>query len=108
MNISFKDAKLEALCNTERLQQQALGAAARRLRTRLAELAAAERVTDLVNGRPHPLRGDRLGQFSVSLDSARRLVFVPTHDPAPLGADGTIAWDRVSSIRIVFIGDYHD
>lgn len=42
------------------------------------------------------------------LDGGRRLVFEPATEPPPLNEDGTIAWDRVTSIRVVFIGDYHD
>ena len=109
MDIFFADEGLEDLCRTERLQNKHLGAAgARKLRTRLADLAAAARVSDLVSGRPHPLKGDRAGQFAVDLDGGRRLVFEPAHDPPPLHDDGSIAWNQVTSVRIVFIGDYHD
>lgn len=103
------DADLEALCTTERLQKKHLGGVgARKLRARLADLAAAGRVTDLVAGRPHPLKGDRAGQFAVDLDGGRRLVFEPAHDPVPERPDGSPAWDQVTAIRIVYIGDYHD
>jgi proteic killer suppression protein len=30
-------------------------------------MAAASRVTDLMTGNPHPLKGDRLGQFALDL-----------------------------------------
>ncbi len=71
-------------------------------------MAAARCVTDLIAGHPHPLRGDRQGQFAVRLDGGRRLVFRPTEDPPPLTADGATDWSQVTSITIVFIGDYHD
>jgi len=70
-------------------------------------MAAAD-VSNLVAGHPHPLRGQRAGQFSVRLDGGRRLVFEPGHPPPPVRKDGSIAWEQVRSVRIVYIGDYHD
>ena len=81
---------------------------ARKLRSRLADLQAAESVRDLVAGRPHPLKGDRAGEFALDLEGAKRLVFKPANDPIPYKEDGSIDWLKVSSIYIVFVGDYHD
>lgn len=109
MDILFADDDLTELCSTERVQKKRLGnVGARKLRTRLADLSAATRVGDLVAGRPHPLKGDRAGQFAVDLDGGRRLVFEPAHEPPPRALDGSLAWDQVTAIRIVYIGDYHD
>lgn len=108
MILSFLNADLEELCNNQRLQDKRLGAAARRLRARLADLAAAARVSDLVAGRPHPLRGDREGQLALTLDGGRRLVLEPAHDPVPALPDGGVDWSQVTAVRIVFVGDYHD
>ena len=80
----------------------------RKLRTRLADLQAASSVTELVAGRPHPLVGDRAGQFAVDLEGGRRLVFVPGHDPVPRRDDGSVDWLLVTKVRIVYVGDYHD
>jgi proteic killer suppression protein len=100
---------LEKLCLTERQQKKELGAVgAKKLRSRLADIEAAATVRDLVAGRPHPLEGDRDGQFAVNLDGGRRLVFEPDHDPIPYEADGSVAWEKVTAVRIVWIGDYHD
>ena len=65
-------------------------------------------VTELVAGRPHPLKGNRLGQFALDLHGGVRLVFESSQDPVPKNADKSIAWNQVSKVRIVFIGDYHD
>ncbi len=109
MDILFIDDDLEELCSTERLQKRHLGkAGTRKLRARLAELMAASTVADLIAGHPHPLRGVRVGQFALSLDGGRRLVFEPAHNPPLLRDDGSVAWNRVTRVRIVFIGDYHD
>jgi len=105
----FTDEKLRQLCNAERIAKKLLGAkSAQKLRSRLFDLDAAARVTDLVAGHPHPLKRDRLGQFAVDLDGGCRLVFEPANDPVPLRNDGSTDWSRVTSVRIVYIGDYHD
>jgi len=83
-------------------------ACARKLRSRLADLDAADSVQDLVAGRPHPLKGERAGQFAVDLQGAKRLVFKTANDPIPYKDDGKIDWSKVTHVCIVFIGDYHD
>ena len=109
MQIKFRDSKLQKLCEQQARAQKKLGqAGARKLRTRLADLMAAQSVRELVAGRPHPLKGDRVGQFAVDLDGGKRLVFEPDHAPVPLMGDGSIDWSQVSQVCIVFIGDYHD
>lgn len=108
MDILVVDAWL-SLCDDQKQQQKILGkVGAKKLRARLADLAAAARVTDLVLGDPHPLGHDRAGQFALRLHGGWRLVFEPAHDPPPQSADGAIAWDQVTAVRIVWIGDYHD
>jgi proteic killer suppression protein len=72
VKIAFANDDVLGLCTNEKLARKKLGEAGfRRLRTRLAELEAARCVTELPAGRPHPLFGDRLGQYAVSLDGAR-------------------------------------
>ncbi len=109
MDILFEHQDLEALCKDERRAKRELGAKGfKKLRARLEDLAAAARVTDLVAGRPHPMRGDLSGQFAVDLDGGCRLVFRPSARPPPPSPAGGIGWDQVSSIVITYIGDYHD
>jgi proteic killer suppression protein len=109
MDIAFKDEKLRKLCENSQWALRHLGAdCARKLRTRLSDLEAAEHVRELVAGRPHPLEGDRDGQFALDLAKGSRLVFEPNHDPCPCLETEAIDWSRVTRIRIVFIGDYHD
>ena len=89
--------------------ERKLGAAcARKLRSRLADIQAAACVAELTAGRLHPLSGDRAGQFALDLEGGTRLVFEPDQDPIPCRDDGGIDWSRVTSIRIINIGDYHD
>lgn len=109
LKIIFRNKKLECLCKEQAKATIQLGAdAARKLRTRLSDIEAAECVTDLVAGRPHPLVGDRAGQFALELAGGCRLVFSPAHDPVPCRDDASIDWSQVTGVRIEFIGDYHD
>lgn len=109
MLIAFASRDLEDLCLSERRAVRELGKpCARKLFARLADLKAASHVGELVAGYPHPLKGDRAGQFSIRLDGGNRLVFSPASEPVPLADDGSVDWRRVTSVRIVFIGDYHD
>lgn len=109
MEITFSDGKLQKMCEQQVIAQKKLGKdCARKLRSRLADLDAATSVQDLIAGRPHPLKGDRLGQFSLSLQGGKRLVFEPGNDPIPYKEDSSIHWAQVTNVRIIFIGDYHD
>ncbi len=109
MDIAFLNNDLEALCRDERIQKKKLGAVgAKRLRSRLADLDAVTRVSELVAGRPHPLSGDRRGEFALDLDGGRRLVFEPADSPLPTRDDDSIDWARVTRVRITYIGNYHD
>lgn len=109
MDIAFRNTKLKKLCEIRAEGERRLGAdCARKLRIRMADLEAAAVVTDLVAGRPHPLKGDRKGQFALNLASGARLVFEPNHNPCPHLEDEAIDWTRVTRIRVIFVGDYHD
>lgn len=109
MDIEFSSPELQSLCEQQRLMTKQLGDnSSRKLRTRLADLRAAANVAELSSGRPHPLKGDRAGQFALELHGGKRLVFEPANNPVPTRQDHSIAWDLVTKVRIVFIGDYHD
>lgn len=109
MKISFLHADIEALCKQSKLATRKLGAeSAKKLQRRQNELFAASTVAELVAGRPHPLEGDRAGQFSVDLHKGCRLILKSTQQPPPAKADGSIDWAQVDEITIIEVGDYHD
>lgn len=109
MEILFENSKIQKICEQKKEAEKKLGPiCARKLRTRLSDLESASRVTDLVAGSPHPLKGDRAGQFALSLHGGYRLVFSPSNDPCPTTPDGAIDWDKVTIVCIEYIGDYHD
>ncbi len=109
MVILIEDSEIERLCCDTRFAQRRLGAkGTKKLHARLADLLAAGNVAELAAGSPHPLKGDRLGQFALSLDRGRRLVFDVANDPIPRKEDESFDWSKVTRVLIIFIGDYHD
>ena len=109
MDIEFGNSRLKKLCEDRRIATRKLGAdSARRLGTRMAEIQAASNVGELFAGKPHPLSGDREGEFAVSLAGGDRWVFVPNDNPPKVTDTGHVNWQEVSSVRIIFAGDYHE
>lgn len=109
MEITFADGKIQKLCLQDRIAQKELGqACARKLRSRMDDLMAVDVLEDLVVGRPHPLKGDRLGQFALDLEGGRRLVFEPANEPIPLYEDGGVNRAKVTQVRIISVVNYHD
>lgn len=110
MQVSYRDSKLRKLCENNREAVRRLGAdSAKKLQSRHSDIEAAENVQEIPPlGNPHPLVGDRQGQYSIGLAGGQRLVFEPDQTPVPERQDGGIDWARVTAVRIVFIGDYHD
>ena len=92
MKIGYKNKKLQDLCQKRAVADRKLGAdCARKLMLR-----------------PHPLKGDRDGEFALDLAGGWRLTFVSAHDPCPTKLDGSIDWAQVTIVTIEYIGDYHD
>ena len=83
---------------------------ARKLQQRLAELNAADVLSDISHLPPprcHELTGKRAGQFSVDLEHPYRLLFIPADDPIPYKEDGGIDLALVTEIEIIEIEDTH-
>ena len=109
MRIVFANNKLRRLCEQRGAAERTLGkAGAQKLRTRLAELRAAQNVSELIAGNPHPLRGEYSDLFALRLDGGRRIVFAALLQDAPWMEIRSIDWSRVTAVQIEFIGDYHD
>ena len=109
VEIRFATSDLRKLCESGKLMTKQLGAiTAKKLRNRLEDLVSASCVGELSAGRPHPLKGDREGQFALDLYGGMRLVFVADNLPTPLHQDGSVDWRLVTRILIVYIGNYHE
>lgn len=109
MDIVFKDKDVGRLCSDEKHMVKKLGKpCAKKLQTRLSELCVAANLSEVVSGRPHPLQDDFEGCFGLELAGGNRLVIRPNHSPPPLLEDGGLDRKLVTSVCVVFVGDYHD
>lgn len=111
MDILFGSKKLETLCHDDSLATRTVGAlSARKLRARLDDLLASPCLATApkLPGRFHALAGNRKGQFAFHLQGGCRLVIEPAHNPLPHHPDGTLDLTKITAVRVVFIGDYHD
>lgn len=109
MEIEFATLELQNLCETEKIMRKKFGnACAIKLKARIADIQAATYVSELVCGKPHPLKYKRLGQFSISISGALRLIFECNNSPIPMTNDSAVDWNKVSSVKIISIEDYHE
>ena len=111
MKISFINTKLHKLCNSEKESKIQLGRETSKvLMQRLDDLEAATTLEDMRNipGNCHQLKGDRQGEIAISLRGQNRLIFIPNHNPLPVRADGSMDWNKITSIQITAVNiNYH-
>lgn len=111
MEILFARSKLRKTLTQEREMARAYGQrTAQKLKLRLAILDAAACLADVPIKPPdrcHQLRQDRDEQFAVDLVKGERLIFEVADDPIPRLDDGGIDRTRVTKIRVLEVGDYH-
>ena len=111
MDIIFASKKLEQMCHDDVLATRTLGApSARKLRARLDDLIAAVNLgyAAKLPGHFHYLSGNRAGQFAMELHGGCRLVLEPANEPLPRRSDRTLDLSKVTTIKVVNIGEYHD
>lgn len=112
MIILFGTVDLKKLCHDERLAAKEWGVPRLKLvRRRLDQFRAASNLAALIPtpGRPHPLKGNRRGAFTIDLDGPYRLVFEPADEPLPLLAGTTqLDYSSVVTVRILGVEDTHD
>ena len=110
MNIIFANTKVEKIFNSQKLLLKVYGEQATKIRVRMAVLKAARCLAAVPVQKPdrrHQLTGDRKGTFAVDLKHPFRLVFEPADEPVPRKKDGGIDLDKVFSVRILQVEDYH-
>jgi proteic killer suppression protein len=109
VNLAFETLALRTLCECQSKAERVLGIRpAARLRERLADIRAAEAVTDLVAGMPRELEGGRQRRYAVDLANGYRLVFCANHNRIPLNETDRVDWSRVTRVKILKIEVGHD
>ena len=110
MEILFRTEKLRKLCSDVNELRRAFGKdGGITISRRLDDLEGAATLLDMrrLPGRCHELTGDRAGQLAVDAKHPFRVIFLPTDDPLPVKPDGGLDWNKVQSIEIIEVVDYH-
>jgi plasmid maintenance system killer protein len=113
LDVTFKKAKLQKVCNSDKELQRVYGKpCARKFRARLDDLQAAPNLAAFrdqkLPGRCHELIGDRKGQLSLDLEHPLRLIFIPVGDGVKANEDGGLDWNSVTAVQIEGVEDTHD
>ena len=109
VEISFKTNKLAKTLNSGKLIIKHFGSSAKKIKIRLDDMANVGNLEILMTlpGRHHPLSGDRKGQFACDLVHPFRLIYEPNNNPLPLDDNNILIYNKVTSVEIIEITDYH-
>ncbi len=110
MEIDYSTNKLARQFATSSSIDKAFGDRAKRLKMRLDVLKLADSLADVPDTPPtrrHELDHDLAGHYAVDVTANYRLIFRPNHDPLPILEGGSVDLERVTSITIVDLVDYH-
>lgn len=110
MEIEYKNRKLEKNLNDPVAMKKEYGTMAKKVNQRMKELKASDNLSVLSTipaAKFHDLKGNRKGEFSVSISGNFRIIFIPYHDPLPKNDDGSLDLKSISRIKIIETGDYH-
>lgn len=92
------------MCLNDTIMKQVLGVElTAQLKSRLADLAAVDYVSELLAGKPKELDGDRLDHMSLLLADNNHLVFKSGHTKPRTLKSGKVDWSSVSRIKILGI-----
>lgn len=104
--ISFQTKELRELCEFAKVAQDKLGELlARKLRSRLSDVLAAERVADLPLGNPRVECKNATEYLIINLDKNVSMWFVCGHTNPPINDNGSINWATVIRVKLMFIGE---
>lgn len=110
MRIRFGNNKLARQLENASAIKTSFGLMARKVSMRLDDIRAAPNLTvlkQLPQAACHQLKGDRAGEWAVSVSGNHRLIFLLDHDPVPLKEDGSIDEIMITDIIITGTEDYH-
>ena len=111
MEIRFATKKMMKVFNDEHELVRTYGNLSKKIILRMNVLRSAPNLAFVPISPPdrcHLLKAGRTGQFAVDLIHPHRLVFKPTEYPPPRTENGDIDKEKVVSITIIEVVDYHD
>lgn len=101
MELAFSRKFLRDLCEDPRNALETFGPSiSSSLRRRLADLRAADSVSNLVVGLVKPPVGARRRSFMISLDDIVQIHLCVNHVKCPMLDSGEVDWSRVNRVMI--------
>jgi len=98
LQISFSNLEVQKLCECRTAAEKAFGKkAARKLRARLEDLWAAEKISDIPIGLVSPMENSKL---IIELYPPYKLVLEPSMNPIPKTASGQIDWGAIQNFCV--------
>ena len=110
MEVKYNTNKLKKQFSNASEIKKAFGTRAKLVSQRKDEFDASPNLAVLIElpaAGCHPLTGDRLGQWAVWISGNFRIIFEIADDPLPMRTDTEIDHEKVKTIRIIEVGDYH-
>ncbi|MCW1887516.1 hypothetical protein OKA04_22460 [Luteolibacter flavescens] len=109
MEVAFSTPKIRTLCEDPRRAVKDLGdEVADQLQHRLADLESAYKIDDLFVGGPTVIDNGGRGRLQVHIANGTYLFAEVNHPKVPRMKSGDIDWEKVSSLKILTIGEKHD
>ena len=103
MIIAFDTKKLREICEDDAVAVKELGSpAAEALRQRLADLRAAESISDLLVGNPRTSGAENVN-LTIDLTATARTIWSQNHTTPLRTPLGDIDWKRTGRVRLVEI-----
>jgi plasmid maintenance system killer protein len=110
VEVFYKSNKLERQLTEPASIRRAYGTMAKAVHQRIQELKASDNLEifmTLPAARCHELSGKLTGYFAATVSKNFRMIFSPRHNPLPLKPDKGIDLQKITSITILDIEDYH-
>jgi len=108
LELAFSSVQLRIICENESHAKKELGSeVALVLKRRLADLAAAKSIQDLVVGDLRYLDGLNKNQMTIDLCDGHRLVFSANHPTNLATSTHELNWQKVSRLKLLRIENEH-
>lgn len=109
MLISFDNRKIRKICEDEIEARSEFGIqVSTKLQNRLADLAAAISVTDIIIGNPCELKNTPYPNYKVDLYNNYILIFAANNVIVSQNGNGSINWSEVNRIKILEIKEHYE
>lgn len=109
MEVAFDSELLRSICEDQAVATKELGAAvAETLQRRLADLRAANAVSDLPTGHPRVSILENDEYLLIDLSDGHVIALQANHRRNPIKNGGELEWERVSRLKVIRIGRDND